>query len=53
MIEDVVDTTQRGKGIGSKLMKTLISEGQKLNLSEILLFSGHYRKPAIVQESRL
>ncbi len=48
MVEDVVVSTElRGKGIGRKLMEMLISEGQKLNLSEILLFSGHHRKPAI------
>lgn len=48
MVEDVVvSEIMRGKGIGRKLMGMLISEGQKLNLSEILLFSGHHRKPAI------
>ncbi len=48
MVEDVVVSEEiRGKGIGRKLMEMLISEGQKLNLSEILLFSGHHRKPAI------
>ena len=48
MVEDVVVSGEmRGKGIGRKLMETLISEGQKSNLSEILLFSGHHRKPAI------
>ena len=48
MVEDVVVSDEmRGKGIGRKLMELLISEGQKLNLSEILLFSGHHRKPAI------
>ncbi len=48
MVEDVVVSQEmRGKGIGRKLMVILISEGQKLNLSEILLFSGHHRKPAI------
>ena len=48
MVEDVVVSEElRGKGIGKKLMKILISEGQKLNLSEILLFSGHHRKSAI------
>ena len=48
MVEDVVVSEEiRGKGIGRKLMEILISEGQKLNLSEILLFSGHHRKPAI------
>ncbi|MCP4976375.1 MAG: GNAT family N-acetyltransferase, partial [Maribacter sp.] len=43
----VVSEIMRGKGIGRKLMEMLISEGQKINLSEILLFSGHHRKPAI------
>ncbi len=48
MVEDVVvSEIMRGKGIGRKLMEMLISEGQKINLSEILLFSGHHRKPAI------
>lgn len=48
MVEDVVVSEKlRGKGIGRKLMEMLISEGQKYNLSEILLFSGHHRKPAI------
>ena len=48
MVEDVVVSEEmRGKGIGRKLMVMLISEGQRLNLSEILLFSGHHRKPAI------
>ena len=48
MVEDVVvSETFRGKGIGRKLMEMLIKEGQRLHLSEILLFSGHHRKPAI------
>jgi ribosomal protein S18 acetylase RimI-like enzyme len=48
MVEDVVVSGEmRGKGIGRKLMETLVLEGQKLSLSEILLFSGHHRKPAI------
>ena len=48
MVEDVVVSEEmRGKGIGRKLMVMIISEGQRLNLSEILLFSGHHRKPAI------
>jgi len=48
MVEDVVvSPTMRGKGIGRKLMEKLISEAEKLELSEILLFSGHHRKPAI------
>ena len=54
MVEDVVVSTElRGKGIGRKLMEMLISEGQKLNLSEILLFSGHHRKPAIALYKKL
>ena len=48
MVEDVVVSEEmRGKGIGRKLMVILISEGQRLNLSELILFSGHHRKPAI------
>ncbi|MEO0573236.1 MAG: GNAT family N-acetyltransferase [Bacteroidota bacterium] len=48
MIEDVVVNEQyRGKGIGRKLIQGLLEEGHKLNLSEILLFSGHHRKAAI------
>ena len=54
MVEDVVVSEEmRGKGIGRKLMETLISEGQRLNLSEILLFSGHHRIPAIALYKRL
>ena len=48
MIEDVVvDSAQRGKGIGRKLMKRLLEEGKKIGLDEILLFTGHHRSPAI------
>jgi phosphinothricin acetyltransferase len=48
MIEDVVvDERHRGKGIGRKLMKRLLLEGKKRQLTEILLFSGHHRLPAI------
>lgn len=48
MVEDVVLLEEhRGKGLGRKLMEMLIQEGQNLQLSEILLFSGHHRKPAI------
>lgn len=48
MIEDViVDNNYRGKGIGRKLMESLLNEGKKRQLNEILLFSGHHRKAAI------
>lgn len=48
MIEDVVvDASQRGKGIGRKLMEKLLAEGKHLALDEILLFSGHHRTSAI------
>ncbi len=48
MIEDVVvHTGHRGKGIGRKLMKKLLEEAKDRKLSEVLLFSGHHRKPAI------
>ncbi len=48
MVEDViVSSDRRGEGIGRKLMLKLLEEGQKLKLNEILLFSGHHRKPAI------
>ncbi|MGI9552741.1 MAG: GNAT family N-acetyltransferase [Aurantibacter sp.] len=48
MIEDVVvDTSQRGRGIGRKLMEKLLEEGRKLDLDEVLLFSAHHRTPAI------
>ncbi len=48
MVDDVVvDAAQRGKGIGRKLMERLLEEGKKLGLDEILLFTGHHRKPAI------
>jgi len=47
-IEDViVDQNQRGKGIGRELVKRLIESGIEQGLSEILLFTGHHRKPAI------
>lgn len=48
LVEDVVvDTDHRGKGIGRKLMETLLDEARVLGLDEILLFTGHHRKPAI------
>lgn len=48
MVDDVVvDTAQRGKGIGRKLMERLLEEGRNLGLDEILLFTGHHRSAAI------
>ena len=48
MVDDVVvDTAQRGKGIGRKLMERLLEEGKNLGLDEILLFTGHHRLQAI------
>ena len=46
-IEDVVvDEAHRGKGIGRKLMEKLIETGRAKGLTDILLFTGHHRKPA-------
>jgi len=48
MVDDVVvDSAYRGKGIGKKLMERLLNEGKEMGLDEILLFTGHYRAPAI------
>lgn len=48
MVDDVVvDSQQRGKGIGRKLMERLLKEGKQLGLDEILLFTGHHRAAAI------
>lgn len=48
MIEDVVvNQNYRGQGIGKKLIMALLEKGKRLQLDEILLFSGHHRKPAI------
>jgi len=48
MVEDVVvDQEYRGRGIGRKLMEKLLDEAQNRNLDEVLLFSAHYRTPAI------
>lgn len=48
MVEDVVvDAEHRGKGIGRKLMETLLEEAKHRNLDSVLLFSGHHREAAI------
>ncbi|WP_430907999.1 GNAT family N-acetyltransferase [Maribacter sp. 2-571] len=48
MIEDVVvDEKYRGNGIGKKIMQVLLSEAKNRNVTELLLFTGHHRKPAI------
>jgi phosphinothricin acetyltransferase len=47
-IEDVVvDHTQRGRGIGRGLVSRLLEKGKKFGLTEILLFTGVQRKPAM------
>lgn len=47
-IEDVVvDASVRGKGIGRELMTRLLVLGKEQGLSEILLFTGSTRLPAI------
>lgn len=47
-IEDVVvNTKYRGKGIGRKLMHTLLEVGKEKKLSEILLFTEDHRTSAI------
>lgn len=48
MVDDVVvDSAQRGKGIGRKLMERLLEEANTMGLDEVLLFTGHHRAPAI------
>lgn len=48
MVEDVVVAAEyRGKGIGRALMEKLLLEAQRLQLTEVLLFSGHHREAAI------
>ncbi len=48
MVEDVVVAGEfRGKGIGRALMEKLLREAQRLQLTEVLLFSGHHREAAI------
>ena len=47
-IEDVVvDQNVRGKGIGRKLVEKIIQISTEKELSELLLFTGHHRLPAI------
>ncbi len=48
MVDDVVvDVSQRGNGIGKKLMQRLLKEAKLMGLDEVFLFTGHHRKPAI------
>ncbi|PIB38991.1 GNAT family N-acetyltransferase [Maribacter sp. 4G9] len=48
MIEDVVvSETHQGKGIGRKLMELLLTQAEKRELDDVLLFSGHHRTAAI------
>ena len=48
MVDDVVvDSSQRGKGIGRKLMERLLVEANHMKIDEVLLFTGHHRAPAI------
>ncbi len=48
MIEDVVvDTANRGRGIGRELLNKLLEEAKKDGLNEVLLFTGHHRIAAI------
>lgn len=47
-IEDVVvDQSQRGRGIGRQLVQRLVEEAWQLGCTDLLLFTGHERKPAI------
>ena len=53
-IEDVVvDSSQRGKGIGKQLIEKLIAEGEKHNLTEIYLFTEDEKKAAIALYQKL
>ncbi len=47
-IEDVVvDQAERGRGIGRILVTRLVEKGKRQGLTEILLFTGSSRLPAI------
>lgn len=47
-IEDVVvHSGYRGKGIGRSLMELLLQRARELGLTEVLLFTGKQRLPAI------
>lgn len=53
-IEDVVvDSNCRGKGIGEKLITSLIDTGKKKGVSEIYLFTEDEKKAAIGLYSKL
>ena len=53
-IEDVVvDTSQRGKGIGKQLIEFLIEEGKRQELTEIYLFTEDEKKAAIALYQKL
>lgn len=48
LVEDVVvDVNARGKGLGRKLMEELLSIAEQKGLTEVLLFTGNHRQPAI------
>lgn len=48
LVEDVVvDVNARGKGLGRKLMGKLLSIAEQKGLTEVLLFTGNHRQPAI------
>ncbi len=47
-IEDVVvDQAARGQGLGRQIMEKLIGIAKEKEATEVLLFTGHHRTPAI------
>jgi phosphinothricin acetyltransferase len=47
-IEDVVvDLAHRGRGVGRQLVQRLVEQAVKMGCTELLLFTGYERKPAI------